>query len=353
MPTGSNSVSAPAAEPAPWLPDFCTLPVLGALLLMAQLVVLIVFLAPSAAGATWFAPAPFAAASFLAYLVALSSALLLCRLRPLLLPLRPLPGGLLAVLLVGVVAAAIAALLFWLDASLETRVVGASLGPAAIETGALSMLVAAAALRYFFVREQWNAQVLAQARSQMDALQARINPHFLFNSMNTIASLVRIDPDLAERAVEDLSDLFRAALGTRPGPSTLGGEFELIRRYLGIEQLRLGERLTVTWDVDSLPMELEVPPLLLQPLVENAVLHGIQTIPEGGCIEIHGQRDKGAIRIRIRNPRPRATARDRTSNRHALDNVRQRIAYHYGERGALDAVAGEDYYACEVRLPLP
>jgi two-component system sensor histidine kinase AlgZ len=353
--TGSNSAFSVPTERAPWLPDFCTLPVLGTVLLMAQLVVLVVLLAPGPQGPGWFSLKQFAAGSFLAYLVALSAALLLCQARPLLLRLRPVPGSMVALSLVALVAATISALVLWLDVALETRVAatGGSIARMAAEASLLSALVAAGALRYFYVREQWRAQVEAQARSQMDALQARINPHFLFNSMNTIASLIQIDPDLAERAVEDLSDLFRAALGTRPGPNTLGREIELIQRYLAIEQLRLGDRLVVDWDVDSLPRELEVPPLLLQPLVENAILHGIQALPEGGTVSIHGRVRGRQVEVEIRNPRPRISHDEPTSNRHAVDNIRQRIAFHFGERGALEADAGDGYYACTVRLPLP
>jgi two-component system, LytTR family, sensor histidine kinase AlgZ len=355
LPTGSKSAFSVPTDQAPWLPDFCTLPVLGAVLLMAQLVVMVVLLAPGPQGLAWFSLQQFAAGSFLAYLVALSAALLLCLLRAPLLKIGPVVGALLALLVVALVAAGISALVFWLDFALETRVAvrHEGIGRMVLETSLLSGLVAAGALRYFYVREQWSAQVEAQARSQMDALQARINPHFLFNSMNTIASLIQIDPDLAERAVEDLSDLFRAALGTRPGPSTLGSEIELIQRYLSIEQLRLGQRLKVDWDIDSLPRQLEVPPLLLQPLVENAILHGIQALPEGGTVAIHGHVAGRMLAIEIRNPRPKASLDEPTSNRHAVDNIRQRIAYHFGERGTLEADAGEGYYACTVRLPLP
>jgi two-component system, LytTR family, sensor histidine kinase AlgZ len=353
--TGSNSAFSAPTERAPWLPDFCALPVLGAVLLMAQLVVLVLLLAPGPQGSPWFSLQQFVAGSFLAYLVAMTSALLLCLLRRPLLRVGPLLGVLPVLLLVALVTAAISALVFWLDDALAIRV---AVGPGStlrmvVETSLLSVLVTAAALRYFYVREQWNAQVEAQARSQVDALQARINPHFLFNSMNTIASLIQINPDLAERAVEDLSDLFRAALGTRPGPDTLGSELELIRRYLAIEQLRLGDRLLVAWDVDALPLGLEVPPLLLQPLVENAILHGIQALPDGGTVSIRGRQQGRMLEIEIRNPRPKVGHDEPTSNRHAVDNIRQRIAYHFGERGALEADAGEGYYACTVRLPLP
>jgi two-component system sensor histidine kinase AlgZ len=180
-------------------------------------------------------------------------------------------------------------------------------------------------------------------------LQARIRPHFLFNSMNTVAALVRVDPAAAERTVEDLTELFRAALGEDQRTSTLGEELALADRYLAIEQLRLGDRLRVERDLDELPLSLEVPPLLLQPLVENAVYHGIQPLRGGGVVRIGGRRANGAIEIEIDNPVPEDAPVQR--NGHAQDNVRRRIAYHFGGRAGLETVVAEGRYRAIVRLP--
>src|SRR5690606_28006493 len=140
-------------------------------------------------------------------------------------------------------------------------------------TSAVTALIVAVVLRYLYAIDRWQAQVHASARAQADALQARIRPHFLFNSMNTIAGVIRRDPVVAERAVLDLSDLFRAALGAGQRDSTLAEELELAERYLAIEQLRLGDRLQVEWERrEPLPLDLPLPRLVLQPLVENAVL---------------------------------------------------------------------------------
>jgi len=215
----------------------------------------------------------------------------------------------------------------------------------------LAALVGAALLRYFYVLEQWRARVRAEAKARFEALQARIRPHFLFNSMNTIVSLIRSRPAAAERAVEDLSDLFRAALGADSRPNTLGAELELARNYLEIEQLRLGERLHVDIDVAGLPAELQVPTLLLQPLIENAVYHGVEQLDGGGTISVRGTRAGGEIRIDIRNPRPREGQRGPGRHGVALANTRSRIDYHFGSRGGLDIDAGADYFACCVRLP--
>jgi len=149
--------------------------------------------------------------------------------------------------------------------------------------------------------------------------------------------------------VEDLSELFRASLGAGDKPSTLGAELGLIDRYLAIEQLRLGERLKVERDLDDLPAELEMPALLLQPLVENAVYHGIQPRREGGTLRIAGHRVGGAIEVEIANPLPDTAATPRSG--HGLDNVRRRIAYHFGERGGLETHSDDGVFHVRVRLP--
>lgn len=218
-------------------------------------------------------------------------------------------------------------------------------------TTVITLLVASVLLRYYYVRAQWQRETKAQAKAQVMALQARIRPHFLFNSMNTIASLIRTRPDDAERAVEDLSELFRAALAAGEGMSTLGEELALIDSYLAIETLRLGERLKVDHDTASLPTDLPIPSLLLQPLVENAVLHGIQPLPAGGTVQIHGSATADRIDLRIRNPRPLVAPAYTRGNRTALENVRQRMRYHYGDRGKLEVDAGDGYYQVAVTIP--
>ena len=154
---------------------------------------------------------------------------------------------------------------------------------------AIGAIVGALALRYFYVLGEWQRNVELQAQARVHALQARIRPHFLYNSMNTIAALTRSNPAQAEEAVQDLADLFRASLTERGGGLTLREEVEIARTYERIERLRLGERLRVHWDIDMLPQATAVPSLLLQPLLENAIYHGIEPRREGGLIHIVGR----------------------------------------------------------------
>jgi len=226
-------------------------------------------------------------------------------------------------------------------------------------SAAIATLIVAVVLRYLYAVDGWQAQVRASARAETDALQARIKPHFLFNSMNTIAGLVRRDPDVAERAVLDLSDLFRAALGAGQGESNLAEEVELAERYLSIEQLRLGERLQVRWRrQEPLPWQLPLPRLVLQPLVENAVLHGVSRLPAGGTIDIELSADADCLLVTVHNPAPPPRERDaplegRGGSGHARSSIAHRLAYAYGPRARVTGRWHEGYYLAELRVPLP
>jgi two-component system sensor histidine kinase AlgZ len=217
----------------------------------------------------------------------------------------------------------------------------------------IAVIVTALLLRYFFVTHQWQKHLRAEALSRIQALQARIRPHFLFNSMNTIAALTRSDPKRAEEAVEDLADLFRATLRDSHSPLRLKEELELTRIYQRIEALRLGDRLAVTWDVAELPMRAFVPGLTIQPLLENAIYHGIEPLENGGTVTVAGRVVDGEVEIAVSNPvaPPRAGAEERTGNRIALDNIRQRLDLAYGGRGSLTVDQQPDRYRVTVRFP--
>lgn len=347
------AAAAQVDEPAHhWLPDFCSWPVLFALVVIGELVALIVVLAASDVSVpTWQS---FGAASLFVQWLAVIWTVCLCKARPVLVRLAPWMGEFAAYTLMLVTTVLASWMVFAADRTLHLGFVGAEADPArfVLRNGVICALVGGAVLRYFYVQEQWRARVQAEERARFDALQARIRPHFLFNSMNVIASLIRARPAQAEGAVEDLADLFRAALGREDVRSTLGEELDLARGYLRIEQLRLGERLRVDWQVDALPRDLELPSLLLQPLVENAVYHGIQPLPEGGTVEVVGRIVDGVAEIRVGNPCPAPGLRRGGGNGMALANIRSRLQLHYGERAALVVEDGGDAYACRLRLPL-
>ena len=336
-----------------WLPDFCRLPRIAAVLAIAELVVVVVRLAPNS-GPGW-SPLQFFAASAFALWLALVMAVVYCKGAPAFLRL-PVPAGIACALLMPMLVGAVGA---WavqgIDLGLDTRFAPpqAQRWQFIGSVAALSTLIAALALRYFYVSEQWRARVRAASKAEVEALQARIRPHFLFNSMNTIASLVRTDPATAERAVEDLSELFRAALGAGEGESTLGEEIAIAERYLAIEALRLGPRLRVDWKVaPDVPRGLRMPRLVLQPLLENAVLHGIAPLPAGGQVDIEVARQDDKLLIEVRNPALPARER-RGGNQHAQDSIVQRLAYHFGSEARLSRGYQDGSYRCQLMLPLP
>ena len=217
-----------------------------------------------------------------------------------------------------------------------------------------SAIVWALALRYFYVQHQWRVRVASESEARFQALQSRIKPHFLFNCMNTIASLIRRNPALAEEVVEDLSDLFRASLQDSQQICTLADEIALCKRYLRIEQQRLGSRLKAIWELDGLPDTVRLPVLSIQPLLENAIYHGIEPVPEGGTIHIRGAVQTDGIMISIENPLPAANRKipGRSGNRIAQDNVRQRLSSYFGKDDLLHVSQLDSSYKLTITIPL-
>ncbi|MEM6709817.1 MAG: sensor histidine kinase, partial [Pseudomonadota bacterium] len=212
-------------------------------------------------------------------------------------------------------------------------------------------IIAGLALRYFFVQQQLRAREQAELKSRLQALQSRIRPHFLFNSMNIIASLIAVDPDTAETVVEDLSELFRASLNETGNQVRLVDELDLCRRYVRIEQLRLGDRLKVAWDLAA-HEDLSIPLLSLQPLLENAIYHGIQPRADGGLVRVRLERDEQEVRISITNPLPAAESAGSSGNRMALGNIRSRMEVLYGNRAGLEARRDGDEFITRLYYPL-
>jgi two-component system sensor histidine kinase AlgZ len=216
----------------------------------------------------------------------------------------------------------------------------------------IGVIVTGLALRYFYVTQQWRLNVEIQSRARVRALQARIRPHFLYNSLNTIAQLTRIEPARAEEAIQDLADLFRANLSEKRGEITLKEELEVARIYQRIEALRLGERLRVDWQVKDLPMRALVPSLMVQPLLENAIGHGIELLPEGGTVLVEGSLDDDLIVLQVRNPMPFDNPGPGSAGHGlALDNIRERLTLMYGPRAQVNAARQGDEFVVWLRFP--
>lgn len=203
-------------------------------------------------------------------------------------------------------------------------------------------------LYYFHLRNRALSPAITEARLQ--ALQARIRPHFLFNSLNAALSLIRSDPLKAEKALEDMADLFRVLMSDNRQLSTLEKEVELCKQYLWLEQLRLGERLFVAWHVDKMPKEAQIPPLILQPLLENAVYHGIEPSPEPGEVSINIYRSKDEVHLFIRNPYL-TEGRHQPGNKMALANVYERLQLHFDAEARLESSISNQIYQVHITLP--
>ena len=230
----------------------------------------------------------------------------------------------------------------WVRASVELEPLGI------IRAGAFALLVTAFLAGYFALRNRAFSPALAEARLQ--ALQARIRPHFLYNTLNAVLSLIRKDPKRAEVALEDLAELYRMVMADTKNLTTLARELDLTRQYLNLEQLRLGPRLVVEWRTEEAPRDALVPPLLLQPLVENAVYHGIEPGTGPGTIEIAIRRERDRVHLKLTNPY-HPEHQHRQGNRMALANIRERLALHFDVEAKLESgVQGTNY---EIAITLP
>ena len=205
------------------------------------------------------------------------------------------------------------------------------------------------ALLYFDLRSRALSPALIEARLQ--ALQARIRPHFLFNSINAVLSLIRSEPKRAERMLEDMSELFRVLMADNRKLTPLTDEITLCKRYLEIEEIRLGERLVVVWRIDNMPTEALVPPLILQPLVENAVYHGIEPRQVPGTLTIEVLPKGKQFVIRLTNPFD-AGSTHVSGNRMAIANIKERLQLHFDAEASLKAEVKDETYVVTITLPV-
>lgn len=352
-----------------FLPDFCDMGTVFTVVLVGTLLAFILVLSPVVTTSHWWRD--LALNSLFIQWVALSSTGLLCSGRRWLSTLGNTGAGIAAYVLILVVCLVCSEAAYWLVARpvmdaqlLVAEADNAELVPNPLPMGlawhleflaknlAITAIVAAVALRYFYVQYQWRTQVQSEAKARIQALQSRIRPHFLFNSMNTIASLTRTSPELAEQVTEDLADLFRASLGDASVPVTLEREIEVCRQYLRIEEQRLGARVTINFEVDALPGDALIPGLILQPLAENAIYHGIEPAELGGFVAIDGSTNDAAVVLRISNSLPNADAKSaRETNRMAQDNVEQRLRAFFGADSSLHATSDVGEYTVELRFP--
>ncbi|TVZ37196.1 two-component system sensor histidine kinase AlgZ [Alteromonadaceae bacterium 2753L.S.0a.02] len=356
-PGKQNNDNTAATDAIDFLPDLCSVQsVLGLIIVSELLVMALIVSAGSLTGFDW---TQFGMTSMLVLWIVLSSAGSLCRLRRILIVVPPIVAGILSYMLTLLITLFFSVLYFkYIDERpLRFDAVLGNLLVAAVISGV--------ALRYLYLQQQLRNQQKAEMMARIQALQSRIRPHFLFNSMNSIASLIGIDPPAAERMVIDLSRLFRASL-KQAGLTALSEEIALCESYIDIEQIRMGERLRVEWHYlhndqatnrdDEALRHASVPSFLIQPLVENAIYHGIQPIPEGGTIAISIAINNNRVAVSIRNP---VLSREQfTHHRHiadnngmALENIRHRLVAYYENRAELKVENLPGEFAVHLRFP--
>ncbi len=337
-----------------YLPDVCESRAALAIVLIAELTALVLALSRQSLNIGFWTD--LARTSLFLLWIGLAGAGLLCWLGPFLRRLSITRGSAAILLLVSVLIALVSAGTYTLGRTQWSGYAGAEgLFPPEpwtflLRNVSIGLVVTALALRYFYVTHEWRRSIELRAAARVYALQARIRPHFLFNSMNTIAALTRTDPVQAEQAVQDLADLFRANLSEQRNVITLEEELEVARIYQRIEQLRLGSRLTVAWNVDSLPRNALVPGLMLQPLLENAIYHGVEPQAGGGTVTVVGELSSGLVTIVVRNPVGQQES-EREGNRLALANIRERMTLLYGDRGLVKSGRFDAEYIVTLRFP--
>jgi two-component system, LytTR family, sensor histidine kinase AlgZ len=355
MNAAARDTAARDVEPAKqlYLPDFCRARAVLAIVIICELTALVLALARNEQ-VLGFWPDLARTSMFLLW-IGLFGAGLLCLLRAYLNRQSVRKGSIIVLALTAALVMLISSVAYWLGTLAgwvnEAGLVTQDHWTFLVRNVFITLVVTALALRYFYVTHEWRHNVELQAKARVHALQARIRPHFLFNSMNTIAALTRSNPARAEEAVHDLADLFRANLSEKRNQIPLADEIDVARTYQRMEQLRLGDRLRVEWKVDSLPSDALVPGLTLQPLLENAIYHGVEPRPDGGVVTVTGEFNKGMITIVVRNPLPAANLTMRDGNRLALANIKERMDLMYGEKATVKAGRFDEEYIVTLRFP--
>ncbi len=331
-----------------FVPDLCKPEAVLMVILVAQIIVFVFALV--AASLTQFQWQDFGRMTLFVQWVALTSAALLCACKNGVGKLSAQWAAMVVVLLISLVTLVIS----MVAQNVEGYIQGAPWQwwpPQLVKHVGVAALVSGLLVRYWYLQAELRWQEAAQAEARIQALQARIRPHFLFNSMNIIASLINVDPPRAEQAVEDLAQLFRMSLENHQKEISLHKELALCQRYGRLEQWRMGERLQWRWDVGVAPEHYQVPALCLQPLLENAVYHGIQPLEKGGEIVVQIKVEKGKLVIKVLNPVLQTHRDSPSGQRMALDNIRARLEALYGNEAGMKITEQAGLFEVVLWLP--
>lgn len=334
-----------------FLPDFCNMKAVLRLLVATELLAVFLTLA-DLERLTPFPWTDLALKSFLLAWVGLSTCVLLCSLRVSLGRLKHSHAAFVVLFLFLMLVAFFTFAAEGLLLYLHIRQIGeVDVIAALVRNVLMGGIIGGLVLRYFYLQELLLRKQRAELMARVQALQARIRPHFLFNSMNIIASLIVVDPDKAEQVVEDLSALFRASLKVE-GEVPLNAEIDLCKSYLNIEKLRLGKRLEVEWRFENLQPNLRIPALTLQPLLENAIYHGVELGENGGKVTILLAWTGKEMNIVITNPYHENKRSQHKGNNMAVANIKERLQVYYGDKAQLRTAAVGQLFSTQISYPL-
>jgi len=345
-----NSKQSKNKQNSLFLPDFCSLNMVFSVIIIGQLLAFILTLAPlSMAQQRW---SNLAMISLFIQWNGLICSMTLCLLRPVIKPFSQNIIAIISYLSILITIALLSEVTFYIIAqyALTDIIESSTHWEFLLHNLLIGGIISALALRYFYIQHQWRIKVEAESNTRLQLLQARIRPHFLFNSMNSIASLTRTRPETAEQITEDLADLFRMILREESELISWSREKELSERYINIEKQRLGERLNICWQVDLIPDNALLPALLLQPLLENAIFHGIEPVISGGHIKISGELHNKMLTISIQNSNSKNLVH-RQGNKIALKNIRERLHSHYPGKSSISCREEEGIYFVTIKLP--
>jgi two-component system sensor histidine kinase AlgZ len=346
----------PSEDAGDFLPNFCTAWVVFNVIVAAELLAIIVTILIPRGIVSQSVGTDLALISAFVQWTALAGTAVLCHTRKRLnrLPnVRALAAAYALLLLVTFCVGEVALWLLWFMKKIPV-LHGEWYGDFHLINLTVSAIANGLLLRYFLAMHELRQRTLSETRAQMQALQSRIRPHFVFNALNIIASLVRNDPAKAEKAIEDMADLFRMMLSHDEQLVPIKNEVDVAKQYLALEKLRLDTRLNVEWDVGTFPRKAVMPILTLQPLLENAIRHGIEELPGGGTIGVRLWEEGETIRIRVVNPLPAVRRKERITTSHvqSLDNIRQRFHSHYGDSAILTGVEQNGEFVVNAVLPI-
>ena len=290
--------------------------------------------------------------TLLAQFVGLNLLIMLCKLRFLFNRLNVYMGVLTLIVIIIVMTTLLSQIVGYLDIQLTFNLFidQKSINYLNIKLSLSAVVICLALVRYFYIQDQWNNQLKKSSEARLHALQSRIKPHFLFNSLNSIASLISIDTERAELALSDFSSLMRRTFAHKDQYISINEELDWVNQYLAIEKLRLDKRLHYQITCDEKISNHKIPILCIQPLVENAILHGIQPLEHGGTIGINIYKDKKKLVIQVDNP---YTSKNNPSNNGiALANIKERLQLHYGDKANMIIDSDNDNYQIKLSMPL-